>query len=237
MMEGCIRDVWFRVLGHTLGEIPQLTFHEAMRRYGSDKPDLRFGSNSSTSRNSSAQRFSALSHACRNRGQPGDRAALSGGASLSRRDFDALTEVAKSHGAKGLAYITLAADGVKGPIVKFLGDSTVAALRAETMSENGDAILFIGERAREASELAAKCAWKSASASVCAIRRRLHSAGCAASRSSRRTRKAARSHSRTIRSRRPHPAKKHSSRAIRSGSRAALRFGAQRVRTRQRFDP
>ncbi len=157
MMEGCIRDVWFRVLGHTLGEIPQLTFHEAMRRYGSDKPDLRFGLElidvAELFRGSDFQLFHTLAETEGNR-----VIALRypGGASLSRRDFDALTEVAKSHGAKGLAYITLAADGVKGPIVKFLGDSTVAALRAETMSENGDAILFIGERAREASELAGK---------------------------------------------------------------------------------
>ena len=43
MMEGCIRDVWYRVLDRAIGEIPQFSFHEAMRRYGSDKPDLRFG--------------------------------------------------------------------------------------------------------------------------------------------------------------------------------------------------
>ena len=42
MMEGCIRDVWMRALDQTIGEIPQFTYHEAMRRYGSDKPDLRF---------------------------------------------------------------------------------------------------------------------------------------------------------------------------------------------------
>jgi aspartyl-tRNA synthetase len=128
-----------------------------MRRYGSDKPDLRFGLElidvAELFRGSDFQLFHTLAETEGNR-----VIALRypGGASLSRRDFDALTEVAKSHGAKGLAYITLAADGVKGPIVKFLGDSTVAALRAETMSENGDAILFIGERAREASELAGK---------------------------------------------------------------------------------
>jgi aspartyl-tRNA synthetase len=157
MMEGCIRDVWYRVLDRTIGEIPQFSFHEAMRRYGSDKPDLRFGLElvdvAELFRGSDFQLFHTLAEAEGNR-----VIALRypGGASLSRRDFDALTEVAKSHGAKGLAYITLAADGAKGPIVKFLGDSTVAALRAETMSENGDAILFVGERAREATELAGK---------------------------------------------------------------------------------
>ncbi len=158
MMEGCVRDVWARALEQPIqGEIPQFTFHEAMRRYGSDKPDLRFGLElvdvGQLFRGSDFQLFHTLAET------PGNRVIAlryPGGASLSRRDFDALTETAKLHGAKGLAYITLAADGAKGPIVKFLGDATIAALRAETMSENGDAILFVGEREKEASELAGK---------------------------------------------------------------------------------
>jgi aspartyl-tRNA synthetase len=157
MMEGCVRDVWFQALDHTIGEIPRFTYHEAMRRFGSDKPDLRFGLElvdvAELFRGSDFQLFHTLAET------PGNRVIAlryPGGASLSRRDFDALTEVAKSHGAKGLAYITLAADGAKGPIVKFLGDATVAALRAETLAVDGDAILFVGEREREASELAGK---------------------------------------------------------------------------------
>jgi aspartyl-tRNA synthetase len=157
MMEGCVRDVWFRALDHTIGEIPRFTYHEAMRRFGSDKPDLRFELElvdvAELFRGSDFQLFHTLAETEGNR-----VIALRypGGASLSRRDFDALTEVAKQHGAKGLAYITLGADGAKGPIVKFLGDATVAALRAETLAVDGDAILFVGERAREASELAGK---------------------------------------------------------------------------------
>ena len=158
MMEGCIRDVWCaRARAARSGEIPQLTYHEAMRRFGSDKPDLRFGLElvdvAELFRGSDFQLFHTLAET------PGNRVIAlryPGGASLSRRDFDALTETAKSFGAKGLAYITLAADGAKGPIVKFLGDATIAALRAETLAENGDAILFVGERAREASDIAGR---------------------------------------------------------------------------------
>jgi aspartyl-tRNA synthetase len=150
--------VWARALEQPIeGEIPQFTYHEAMRRYGSDKPDLRFGLEladvAELFRGSDFQLFHTLSET------PGNRVIalrFPGGASLSRRDFDALTETAKSFGAKGLAYITLAADGAKGPIVKFLGDATIAALRAETLAENGDAILFVGERAKEASDIAGK---------------------------------------------------------------------------------
>ncbi len=114
-------------------------------------------SSSSTWRSSSGAATSRSStRSRRRRATASSRCAIPGGASLSRREFDALTETAKSFGAKGLAYITLAADGAKGPIVKFLGDATIAALRAETLAENGDAILFVGERAKEASDIAGK---------------------------------------------------------------------------------
>jgi aspartyl-tRNA synthetase len=157
-MEGSMRYVWETALGEKIPDpLPRLTYADAMGRFGSDKPDLRFGLElvdvADLFAGGPFGLFAGLAESDANR-----VIALRwpGGASLSRRDFDALTEVAKSHGAKGLAYITLAPDGAKGPIVKFLGDATIAALRAETMSVDGDAILFVGDRAREASELAGK---------------------------------------------------------------------------------
>jgi aspartyl-tRNA synthetase len=158
MMEGSMRDVWARALERPIdGPIPQFTYAEAMRRFGSDKPDLRFELElvdvGERFRTSEFALFRALAEG------PGNRVIAlryPNGAALSRRDFDALTETAKTFGAKGLAYITLAADGAKGPIVKFLGDETIAGLRADTGALDGDAILFVGERAREASEIAGK---------------------------------------------------------------------------------
>ncbi len=157
MMEGCIRDVWARALDHTIGEIPQLTYHEAMRRFGSDKPDMRFGLElcdvAELFRGSDFKLFHELAET------PGNRIIAlryPGGAALSRRQFDALTETAKSFGAGGLAYISFAADGAKGPLIKQLGDSTVAALKAETMSEDGDTILFIAGASAEAADIAGK---------------------------------------------------------------------------------
>jgi aspartyl-tRNA synthetase len=157
MMEDCIRDVWFRALDHTIGEIPQFTYHEAMRRYGSDKPDLRFGLElvdvAELFRGSDFTLFRELAET------PGNRVIAlryPGGAALSRRQFDALTEVAKSFGAGGLAYINLAPDGPKGPLVKSLGESTIAALKAETLAEAGDTILFIAGKAAEATDIAGK---------------------------------------------------------------------------------
>ena len=158
MMENSIRHVWHHALDEPVDmEIPQFSYAESMRRFGSDKPDLRFG----LELVDVAQRFAgtdftlfrALAQAEGNR-----VIALRypQGASLSRREFDALTETAKTFGAKGLAYITLAADGAKGPIVKFLDDATIAALRADVEAQDGDAILFVGERAREASDIAGR---------------------------------------------------------------------------------
>jgi aspartyl-tRNA synthetase len=157
MMEDCVRDVWLRALEHKIGAVPQLTYREAMRRFGSDKPDMRFGLElvdvAELFRGSDFKLFHELAET------PGNRIIAlryPGGASLSRRQFDALTETAKSFGAGGLAYISFAPDGAKGPIVKQIGDATVAALKAETMSEDGDTILFVAGRAAEAADIAGR---------------------------------------------------------------------------------
>jgi aspartyl-tRNA synthetase len=158
VMEKSIRSVWEHALGAPIeGAIPQLTYADALRRFGSDKPDLRFG----LELVDVAERFRASDFALFRTLAEGEGNRVIAlryprGAALSRRDFDALTETAKSFGAKGLAYITLAADGAKGPIVKFLGDETIAALRADVAADDGDAILFVGERAREATDIAGR---------------------------------------------------------------------------------
>ena len=158
IMENSIRHVWHHALDEPMDfEIPQFTYAEAMRRFGSDKPDLRFG----LELVDVAERFAGTDFALfRALAQAEGNRVIAlrypGGAALSRREFDALTETAKTFGAKGLAYITLAADGAKGPIVKFLDDATVAALRADVEAKDGDAILFVGERAREASDIAGR---------------------------------------------------------------------------------
>jgi aspartyl-tRNA synthetase len=158
MMESSVRHVWRHALDAPIDrEIPQFTYAEAIRRFGSDKPDLRFGLElvdvADRFRASGFTLFRDLANAEGNR-VIALRYPL--GAELSRREFDALTETAKSFGAKGLAYITLAPDGAKGPIVKFLDDATIAALREDTGAADGDAILFVGQRAREASDVAGR---------------------------------------------------------------------------------
>jgi aspartyl-tRNA synthetase len=158
MMEGCMRYVWQRVLGEAIPDpLPRLTYAEAMRRFGSDKPDLRFelelADVADVFKGGAFGLFAGLAESDANR-----VIALRwpGGASLSRRDFDAVTELAKTFGAKGLAYVSLAADGVKGSIARFVDDALAAQLRERTGAQDGDAILFVGDTSRAASDVAGR---------------------------------------------------------------------------------
>jgi aspartyl-tRNA synthetase len=158
MMEGAMRFVWQRALGETMPDpLPRLTYAEAMRRYGSDKPDLRFELELVDAADLFAggafALFAGLAESDANR-----VIALRwpGGASLSRRDFDAITELAKSFGARGLAYVSFAPDGVKGSIARFVDDALAAKLRERTGAQDGDAILFVGDASGAASDVAGR---------------------------------------------------------------------------------
>ncbi len=158
VMEGSMRYVWRSALGLEIpSSLPRLTYAEAMRRYGSDKPDLRFELElldvADLFRGGAFGLFADLAESDANR-----VIALRwpGGSSLSRRDFDAVTELAKTFGAKGLAYISLAPDGIKGSIARFVDEPLAAALRERTGAQDGDAILFVGDAARGASEVAGR---------------------------------------------------------------------------------
>jgi aspartyl-tRNA synthetase len=157
MMEGCMRSVWSRVMNEDVPPMPRLTYAEAMRRFGSDKPDLRFDLElvdvADLFRGGAFGLFAGLAESDANR-----VAAVRwpGGASLSRRDFDALTELAKQFGAKGLAYVTFTPEGVKGSIARFVDETLAATLRERTGAQDGDALLFVGDAARPASDVAGK---------------------------------------------------------------------------------
>jgi len=158
VMEGCVRTVWERVLDVAIpNPLPRLTYADAMRDYGSDKPDLRFDLKltdvDDLFRDGSFALFAGLAASDANR-----IAAVRypGGATLSRRDFDALTELAKQFGAKGLAYVAFAPDGIKGSIGRFVDDALAARLRQRTGAEDGDALLFVGDARATASDVAGR---------------------------------------------------------------------------------
>lgn len=147
--EAVIRALWSKIAGHEMGEIPRMTYAEAMTRYGSDKPDLRFGLElvelTEYFANTPFRVFQA---------EYVGAVVMPGGADQPRRQFDAWQEWAKQRGAKGLAYVTVGADGeLGGPVAKNLSDAERAGLVAALGAAAGDAVFFAAGRPSEARAL------------------------------------------------------------------------------------
>jgi aspartyl-tRNA synthetase len=127
---------------------PKITFQEAMDRFGSDKPDLRFGMElQDVSDMVKDSGFSVFSSAVTDGGVVKAIVAKNASA-FTRSQIDELTEIAKGEGAKGLAYIVLAEDGIKSPIIKFLGDNLTKSIIEKLGAETGD-VIFFGADQRE----------------------------------------------------------------------------------------
>jgi len=123
--------------------IPHMTYHEAMRRFGSDKPDMRFGNELVDT----TEFFKETSFRVFQAPHVG-AVVMPGGASSPRRELDAWQDWAKARGAKGLAYILVGEDGtLSGPVAKNLSEKESAGIAAHVGAANGDAIFFAaGER-------------------------------------------------------------------------------------------
>ena len=136
--EDVLREVWALIDYELPTPIARMTYHDAMERYGSDKPDLRFGCElvdltdyfkDTTFRVFQNPYVGAV--------------VMPGGASQSRRTFDAWQEWAKQRGAKGLAYVTVAEDGtLGGPVAKNITDAEREGLAQAAGAAPGDCIFF-----------------------------------------------------------------------------------------------
>ncbi|MBI5305943.1 MAG: aspartate--tRNA ligase [Chloroflexi bacterium] len=148
LVEGCITEMLRAVTPHKrlLSPFPRLTFAQAMDRFGSDKPDMRFGMELTNVGDIAAQtQFQVFTSALQNGGQvKGIR--VPGCANYTRKQMDELTEMAKAKGAKGLATVALTADGIKSPIAKFLSDPQMHALVERLHAETGDLLLFVADQ-------------------------------------------------------------------------------------------
>lgn len=124
--------------------IPRLVYDDVMRRFGIDKPDLRFGLEiSDITEMVSGCGFSVFADAVKNGGVVRCLNAPRAGEMLSRSHIDELTELAKKHRAKGLAYIKVKDGGeLDSPIVKFLGDELAVTLVKKLGAKGGDIIFF-----------------------------------------------------------------------------------------------
>src|SRR5690554_4039408 len=129
--------------------IPRMTFKDAMERYGSDKPDLRFGNELVEL----TEFFAGTPFRVFQAPYVG-AVVMPGGASQPRRQFDAWQDWAKQRGARGLAYVTVGEDGtLGGPVAKNISDEEREGLAAATGAQPGDAIFFAAGKQTEARAL------------------------------------------------------------------------------------
>lgn len=144
-VEPLIQDLVTKFAGKRLltPDVPRYTYREVMEKYGTDKPDLRYNLElvdlTDALRSSNFKVFQT----------PCVKAIrVPGGAKFTRKQIDAFTDLARRHGAGGLAYILYENDTARSPIAKFLTETELAAIQNLTGAENGDAVFFgAGERA------------------------------------------------------------------------------------------
>ena len=151
--EKILERVFKEVVGYKIPlPIPHMTYHESIRRFGSDKPDLRFGNElvdaTEFFKETSFRVFQA---------EFVGAVVMPGGASSPRRELDAWQDWAKARGAKGLAYILVGEDGsLSGPVAKNLSEKENAGIAAHVGASHGDAIFFAaGDRSSSLSLLGA----------------------------------------------------------------------------------
>ncbi|MET0383406.1 MAG: aspartate--tRNA ligase [Burkholderiaceae bacterium] len=154
MFEGMIRSVFKNAIGVDLGKYPVMAYADAMRLYGSDKPDLRVNMEFTELTDVMADvDFKVFSSAAAMGGGRVVALRVPGGAEISRGEIDAYTEVVKIYGAKGLAWIKVndsakGREGLQSPIVKNLHDASIAQVLARTGAANGDLIFFGADKAK-----------------------------------------------------------------------------------------
>ena len=119
-------------------EIPRISYAEAMETYGSDKPDLRFGMELVEL----TDVFAGTEFGVFKNAEAVKAICVKNGATLSRKQIDGFTNIAKSEGAGGLAYISYENGEAKSPIAKFLSEAELAAVQEKTGATDGDTVFF-----------------------------------------------------------------------------------------------
>jgi aspartyl-tRNA synthetase len=157
LVEGLLKRVWKTALNVDLPTpFPRMPFQEAINRYGIDKPDTRFGMEiQDFTEEFRGSTFKVFSGAIANHGVVKALNAK-GLACATQGQMDAMTELAKSFGAKGLAFIKVEGGEWKSPIVKFFSDAEKAALTTKLGVEEGDLILFAADQWLTACEILGK---------------------------------------------------------------------------------
>jgi aspartyl-tRNA synthetase len=146
-----MEELMVRIFKETTGKeisrpFPRMTYQDAMERYGSDKPDIRFGMEmvdvAEVVKGSGFKVFTdVLAKGGRVKG-----ICAKGCAGMPRRELDGLTNYVNIYGAKGLAYIVLGEEGIKSPIAKFFSEEQLNALIQQMRGETGDILFFVADK-------------------------------------------------------------------------------------------
>ncbi|HEB2156222.1 TPA: aspartate--tRNA ligase [Staphylococcus aureus] len=129
------------------GAFPRMTYKEAMRRYGSDKPDTRFEMELiDVSQLGRDMDFKVFKDTVENDGEIKAIVAKGAAEQYTRKDMDALTEFVNIYGAKGLAWVKVVEDGLTGPIGRFFETENVETLLKLTGAEAGDLVMFVADK-------------------------------------------------------------------------------------------
>ncbi|MCG2500109.1 aspartate--tRNA ligase [Staphylococcus epidermidis] len=148
MGEDMLRKVVKDVKGIDVsGPFPRMTYAEAMDRYGSDKPDTRFGMELiNVSQLGKEMNFKVFKDTVDNNGEIKAIVAKDAADKYTRKDMDALTEFVNIYGAKGLAWVKVVDDGLSGPIARFFEDANVETLKQLTEAKTGDLVMFVADK-------------------------------------------------------------------------------------------
>ena len=154
LMEEMIRGLFNELLEVSLPkEFPSITYHEALRLYGVDRPDLRIPLKMvDINEIMKDVEFKVFSGPANNEKERVAALKVPGGASLSRKQIDDYTKYVGIYGAKGLAYIKINDDGPSSPIIKFLGDEVTQKVIKQTEAETGDIIFFGADKTKIVNE-------------------------------------------------------------------------------------
>lgn len=148
MGEDMLRKVVKDVKGIDVsGPFPRMTYAEAMDRYGSDKPDTRFGMELiNVSQLGKEMNFKVFKDTVDNNGEIKAIVAKDAADKYTRKDMDALTEFVNIYGAKGLAWVKVVDDGLSGPIARFFEDTNVETLKQLIEAKPGDLVMFVADK-------------------------------------------------------------------------------------------
>ncbi|GII34059.1 aspartate--tRNA ligase [Planotetraspora mira] len=147
--EALIGRIWKDTIGYELpSPLPRMTYADAMARYGSDKPDLRFG----VELVDLTEYFSGTPFRVFQAPYVG-AVVMPGGASQTRKELDGWQDWAKARGARGLAYVLVQEDGLGGPVAKNLSETEIAGLAEATGAKPGDAVFFAAGAASASRDL------------------------------------------------------------------------------------